>query len=60
MQRTILRKFYADDKLSGANPIDEARLRQNQLVKTLERGSLDIRKWTSNESRLPLEYREAN
>ena len=64
VQRAILRDFYVDDILTGANSIDEARILQKQLVKTFKRGRFDPRKWTSNESSnildLPPEYREAN
>ena len=64
VQRGILRYFYVDDFLTGANSIDEARILQKKLVETLKRGRFDLRKWTSNESNiildLPPEYREAN
>ena len=64
VQRAILRDFYVDDILTGANLIDEARILQKRLVESLKRGRFDLRKWTSNESSiildLPPECREAN
>ena len=64
VQRAILRDFYADDILTGANSIKDARVLQKQFVETLKRGRFDLRQWTSNESGIfldrPPKYREAN
>lgn len=44
-----LRKdFYVDDLLSGADSVPEAIECQQQVVKILQRGGFQIRKWSSN------------
>lgn len=44
--------FYVDDLLSGADSIGEAIERQHQVIKILQRGGFQIRKWSSNNNKL--------
>ena len=64
VQSAVLSEIHVDGILTGANSIDEARGRQEQLIETLKRGRFNLRKWTSNESSiildLPPEYRESD
>ncbi|CAG7718239.1 unnamed protein product, partial [Allacma fusca] len=56
------RDTYVDDLMTGANSHAEARTLQDQLLKMFESAQLELRKWSSNESRilehLPKEFRE--
>jgi hypothetical protein len=56
------RDFYVDDVMSGAETVEEAIIAQQQLIEMMERGCLDLRKWSSNSSEvlssLPVERRE--
>ncbi|XP_048514357.1 uncharacterized protein LOC125501757 [Athalia rosae] len=44
----VLRDFYVDDVLSGANSIDEAKTLCKQLQQLLLRGGFELHKWSSN------------
>lgn len=41
-------EFYADDLLSGADCIDEDLEKQNQIIKLMQLGKFELRKWASN------------
>ncbi|KAK9704108.1 hypothetical protein QE152_g28488 [Popillia japonica] len=44
----VLRDFYVDDLLTGANTINEARTIINELTELLPKGGFALRKWSSN------------
>ncbi|XP_077266386.1 uncharacterized protein LOC143899738 [Temnothorax americanus] len=48
----LLRDFYVDDLVSGANTIQEALTIKNQLTQLLQEGKFELRKWASNEPSL--------
>lgn len=48
----ILRDFYVDDLLSGADSIEEALTIQKQIIQILQQGCFELRKWISNDKRL--------
>lgn len=48
----VLRDFYVDDCLSGADNLDEAILIQDQLRGLMKKGGMNLRKWSSNDSQL--------
>ena len=54
--------FYVDDRLSGANTVEEALKLQQDLFSMLQKGGMLLRKWRSNSkeflSAIPEEYRE--
>ena len=52
VKQAILKDFYVDDLLSGANSIEEAIQMQDELNKTLSKGQFSLRKWISNEPEL--------
>lgn len=58
----LLNHFYVDDGLGGADSVQEAIERVDQLIKILANHHLDLSKWTSNSSQflahIPLEKRE--
>ena len=45
-------ELYIDDFLSGADNIDAALVRRDQLIKLLKAGGCVLKKWVSNEPRL--------
>lgn len=47
-----LRDFYVDDLMSGCNTIHEATIAQNQLMKLLQSGGFELKKWASNSETL--------
>ena len=59
----ILNDFWVDDLLSGADTLEEACVLQDDLIETLNKNSLPLRKWSSNEpqlvTRLPKDIQEA-
>ena len=59
----ILNDFWVDDLLSGADTLEEACVLQDELIETLNKNCLLLRKWSSNESqlvtRLPADLQEA-
>jgi hypothetical protein len=49
----ILRtQTFVDDVIAGGDSEEEALILQKQLISLLERGGFELRKWTSNSSRL--------
>ena len=58
-----LNDFWVDDLLSGANTLEEACVLQDDLIETLNKNCLPLRKWSSNEpqlvTRLPKDLQEA-
>lgn len=46
--RTIKHDFYVDDLLSGADTVDTAIEKQQQVISVLQSGGFQIRKWSSN------------
>ena len=59
----ILNDFWVDDFLSGAATLEEACVLQDNLIETLTKNCLPLRKWSSNEpqlvTRLPKDLQEA-
>ena len=59
----ILNDFWVDDLLSGADTLEEACMLQDNLIETLNKNCLPLRKWSSNEpqlvTRLPKDLQEA-
>ena len=59
----ILNDFWVDDLLSGSDTLEEACKLQDDLIQTLNKNCLPLRKWSSNEpqlvTRLPKELQEA-
>ena len=59
----ILNDFWVDDLLSGADTLEEACVFQDDLIETLNKNCLPLRKWSSNEpqlvTRLPKDLQEA-
>ena len=45
----ILNDFWLDDILSGADTLEEACVLQDDLIETLSKNSLAVRKWSNNE-----------
>ena len=48
----ILNDFWVDDLLSGADTLEEACVLQDELIETLNKNCLPLRKWSSNEPQL--------
>ena len=48
----ILNDFWVDDLLSGADTLEEACVLQDDLIETLNKNCLPLRKWSSNEPQL--------
>ena len=48
----ILNDFWVDDLLSGADTLEEACVLQDNLIETLNKNCLPLRKWSSNEPQL--------
>lgn len=46
--KIILRDFYVDDLLSGANTVSEAKVIIEETTNLLKRGGFELRKWHSN------------
>ena len=59
----ILNDFWVDRLLSGADTLEEACVLQEDLIETLNKNCLPLRKWSSNEpqlvTRLPADLHEA-
>ena len=59
----ILNDFWVDDLLSGADTLEEACVLKDDLIETLNKNCLPLRKWSSNEpqlvTRLPKDLQEA-
>ena len=41
-------EMYSDNGLSGAHSLEEALLKQDELIQLFKQGHLNLRKWTSN------------
>ena len=48
----ILNDFWVDDFLSGADTLEEACVLRDDLIETLNKNCLPLRKWSSNEPQL--------
>ena len=48
----ILNDFWVDDLLSGADTLEEACVLQDDLIETLNKNCLPLRKWSSNQPQL--------
>ena len=48
----IFNDLWVDDLLSGADTLEEACVLQDDLIKTLNKNCLPLRKWSSNEPQL--------
>lgn len=46
--KTVLKDFYVDDMLTGANSINEIKMIKQQVPKLLELGGFTLHKWSSN------------
>ena len=61
VKQAIMKDFYVDDLLSGADNLDNAKRIQDGIINTLQSGQFSIRKWISNApeliERLPEELR---
>ena len=44
----VLRDFYVDDMLTGADTIDELKLIRNETIQLLKLRAFELSKWTSN------------
>ena len=45
----VILNFWVDDLLSGADTLEEACVLQDNLIETLNKNCLPLRKWSSNE-----------
>ena len=52
VSQAILNDFYVDDFLSGSNSVIEAAELQDEIVKTLDKANMQLRKWVSIEPKL--------
>ena len=52
VRTAILEGFYVDDFLSGCNTLEDAKGLQDELIATLEKAKLPLRKWVSNDQTL--------
>ena len=61
VKQAIMKDFYVDDLLSGADNLDNAKRIQDGIINILQSGQFSIRKWISNApqliERLPEELR---
>ena len=46
--QVIMRDFYVDALLTGANTVEEAKQLKNELVQLLSAAGMELRKWASN------------
>ena len=44
----IQSEMYSDNVLSGAHSLEEALLKQDELIQLFKKGHLNLRRWTSN------------
>ncbi|XP_053597480.1 uncharacterized protein LOC128668441 [Microplitis demolitor] len=54
----LMRDFYVDDVLTGANSLTEAALLRDQLNELLKKGGFNLRKWASSSPALISNYPE--
>lgn len=52
VSQSILRDFYMDDYISGANSDNEAEIMHRDVAKVLESGGMLLRKWCSNSEQM--------
>jgi len=52
ISQSILRDFYMDDYISGANSDIEAEIMHRDIAKVLESGGMQLRKWCSNSEQM--------
>ena len=52
VRTAILEGFYVDYFLSGCNTLEDAKGLQDELIATLEKAKLPLRKWVSNDQTL--------
>ena len=52
VRTAIFEGFYVDDFLSGCNTLEDAKGLQDELIATLEKAKLPLRKWVSNDQTL--------
>ena len=45
-------EMYSDNVLSGAHSLEEALLKQDELIQLFKKGLLNLRKWTSNNAQV--------
>ncbi|XP_033229212.1 uncharacterized protein LOC117180807 [Belonocnema kinseyi] len=50
--KILKRDFYVDDLQTGAKTINEARQLRDELIKLLQKGGFNLRKWASNKPEL--------
>ena len=50
--KILCEQTYVDDVIGGADTEDEASALQEELIQLLKKGGFELRKWTSNSSRL--------
>ncbi|XP_018405227.1 PREDICTED: uncharacterized protein LOC108781676 [Cyphomyrmex costatus] len=48
----VMRDFYMDDMLTGANTIEEARTIRDEVIQLLKEGGFELGKWASNNMEL--------
>ena len=48
LKNIIIKDFYVDDLLTGANDEMSAIMIQRRMTETLQKGGFKIRKWSSN------------
>ncbi|XP_067129093.1 uncharacterized protein [Centruroides vittatus] len=62
--KAIIRDFYVDDLLSGAQSTEECQLLVDQLTALMTKGGFVLRKWTSNDpsvlEKIPKELRDSS
>ncbi|XP_071581394.1 uncharacterized protein [Temnothorax nylanderi] len=56
----LLRDFYVDDLVSGADTLQEALTIKDELTQLLQEGKFELRKWASNEPSLQGEKSSGN
>ena len=52
VRTAILEGFYVDDFLSGCNTLEDAKGLQDEIIATLDKAKLPLRKWVSNDQTL--------
>ena len=52
VRTAILEGFYVDEFLSGCNTLEDAKGLQDELIATLEKTKMPLRKWVSNDQTL--------
>ncbi|XP_035457903.2 uncharacterized protein LOC118281435 [Spodoptera frugiperda] len=56
--KILQKEFYVDDLVSGHNSLERAKQLQNDLIQLLQRGGMNLRKWSSNCTKLLEHLRE--